>query len=159
MFTLRFREEYPEHSPAILSDAWLAVQGARRIDLGSTWDWSSRNYSREVTTEEASKASELLLQKASVVYPAINDWTVTGAVAGVRAMPPLTADGSLPLLGCVDEFIDGDHACKYWLFTGLGARGLLFHGWLGKLMALAVLSSDENLIPSELTSWKRKPQR
>ncbi|KAL3824591.1 hypothetical protein ACJIZ3_020620 [Penstemon smallii] len=149
-------EEYPEHSPSILSDAWFAVQGARRIDLGSTWDWKSKNYSREVTAEEASEATEVLLPKASAVYPTIKNWTVTGAVAGLRAMPPLTTDGSLPLLGCVDEcVVDGRHDCKYWLFTGLGARGLFFHGWLGKLMALAVLSSNEDLIPSELTSWKK----
>ncbi|PIN11374.1 D-amino-acid oxidase [Handroanthus impetiginosus] len=153
------REEYPEHSPSILSDAWLAVHGARNIDLGSTWDWSSRNYSRDVTREEASEAMEVLLPKASSVYPAIKNWNITGAVAGLRAMPPITADGSLPLLGCVDEYIDGGHKCKYWLFAGLGARGLLFHGWLGKLLAFAVLSCDENLLPSELTSWKHKMNR
>ncbi|KAK4431830.1 hypothetical protein Salat_0945100 [Sesamum alatum] len=150
------REEYPEHSPSILSDAWLAVHGARNMDLGSTWDWKSMNYSRNVTTNEASKAMEVLLPKASSVYPAIKNWTATGAVGGLRAMPPLTADGSLPLLGCVDEYVDGSQTCKYWLFTGLGARGLLFHGWLGKLLALAVLSRDKSLLPSELTSWKHK---
>ncbi|KAK6151639.1 hypothetical protein DH2020_014274 [Rehmannia glutinosa] len=150
------REEYPKHSPSVLSDAWLAVHGARNIDLGSTWDWKSKNYSRDVSTDEASKATQVLLRKASSVYPAIENWTITGAVAGLRAMPPLTADGSLPLLGRVNEYVDGDHTCKYWLFTGLGARGLLFHGWLGKLLALAVLSCDEDLIPCELTSWKHK---
>ncbi|KAL0345672.1 UNVERIFIED_CONTAM: hypothetical protein Sradi_4398500 [Sesamum radiatum] len=150
------REEYPKHSPSILSDAWLAVHGARHMDLGSTWDWKSMNYSRNVTTDEASKAMEVLLPKASSVYPAIKNWTVTGAVGGLRAMPPLTADGSLPLLGCIDDYVVGSETCKYWLFTGLGARGLLFHGWLGKLLAQAVLSHDENLIPFELTSWKHK---
>ncbi|KAL0284342.1 UNVERIFIED_CONTAM: hypothetical protein Sangu_2830500 [Sesamum angustifolium] len=111
---------------------------------------------RNVTTDEAAKAIEVLLPKASSVYPAIKNWTVTGAVGGLRAMPPLTADGSLPLLGCIDDYVDGSETCKYWLFTGLGARGLLFHGWLGKLLAQAVLSHDENLIPFELTSWKHK---
>ncbi|KAG8367542.1 hypothetical protein BUALT_Bualt16G0082700 [Buddleja alternifolia] len=152
-------EEYPAHSPSILSDAWLAVQGARHIHVGSTWDWNSRNYSREVTADEASMAMEVLLPKASSVYPAIKKWTVTGAVAGLRAMPPVTADGSLPLLGCVDEYVNTTNACKYWLFAGLGARGLLFHGWLGKLLARAVLSRDEDLIPCELTSWKQKMGR
>ncbi|XP_011078618.1 uncharacterized protein LOC105162307 isoform X2 [Sesamum indicum] len=150
------REEYPKHSPSILSDAWLAVHGARRMDLGSTWDWKSMDYSRNVTTDEASKAMEVLLPKASSIYPTIKNWTVTGAVGGLRAMPPLTADGSLPLLGCIDNYVDGSATCKYWLFTGLGARGLLFHGWLGKLLAQAVLSHDENLIPFELTLWKHK---
>ncbi|XP_019256031.1 PREDICTED: uncharacterized protein LOC109234473 isoform X2 [Nicotiana attenuata] len=150
------REEYPEHSPSILSDAWLAVQGPRTLYLGSTWEWKSRNYSRHVPEEEASKALEELLPKASAVYPAIKDWTITGACAGLRAMPPLTAEGSLPLLGCVDEFIGGPRECKYWLFTGLGSRGLFYHAWLGKLIARSVLSCNEDLIPSELTSWKHR---
>ncbi|KAL3629631.1 hypothetical protein CASFOL_026853 [Castilleja foliolosa] len=149
------REEYPKHSPSILSDAWLSIQGGRHIDLGSTWDWNSTNYSRHVTSDEVTEAVENLVPKASSVYPALKNWTVTGAVAGLRAMPPLAAAGSLPLLGSVDEYVvGGAPSCKYWLFTGLGARGLLFHGWLGKLLALSVLSRDEDLIPLELTSWK-----
>ncbi|XP_060171894.1 uncharacterized protein LOC132603049 isoform X1 [Lycium barbarum] len=152
-------KDYPEHSPSVLSDAWLAVQGPRSLYLGSTWEWKSRNHSRHVPEEEASKALEELLPKAYAVYPAIKNWTVKGARAGLRAMPPLTAEGSLPLLGCVDEFIGGPTECKYWLFTGLGSRGLFYHAWLGKLMAQAVLSSNEDLIPSELTSWKHRVKR
>ncbi|XP_016459608.2 uncharacterized protein LOC107783150 isoform X1 [Nicotiana tabacum] len=150
------REDYSDDSPSILSDAWLAVQGPRTLYLGSTWEWKSRNYSRHVPEEEAYKALEELLPKASAVYPAIKDWTVTGACAGLRAMPPLTAEGSPPLLGCIDEFIGCRSKCKYWLFTGLGSRGLFYHAWLGKLMAKAVLSCNEDLIPSELTSWKHR---
>lgn len=150
------REEYPQYSPSILSDAWLAVHGARDMDLGSTWDWESKNYSRDVTADEASEAIKRLLPKASSVYPAIENWTITGTVGGLRGMPPLTANGSLPLLGRVDEYIDGSRCCKYWLFAGLGARGLLYHAWLGKLLAQAVLSCNEDLLPGELTSWKHK---
>lgn len=156
MYLLLNREEYPEHSPSILSDAWLAVQGPRNLHLGSTWEWKSTNYSRTVPTVEASKALEELLSKASAVYPVIKNWTIVGAVAGLRAMPPLTPHGSLPLLGCVDNIIGGNHACKYWMFTGLGSRGLFYHAWLGKVMARAVLSCSEDKIPSELLSWKQK---
>lgn len=126
------------------------------MDLGSTWDWESKNYLRDVTADEASEAIKRLLPKASSVYPAIENWTITGTVGGLRGMPPLTANGSLPLLGRVDEYIGGSHCCKYWLFTGLGARGLLYHAWLGKLLSQAVLSCNEDLLPGELTSWKHK---
>ncbi|XP_027174752.1 uncharacterized protein LOC113774411 [Coffea eugenioides] len=88
------REEYPQHSPSILSDAWLAVEGPRDLYLGSTWEWRSTNYSRTVPTVEASEALQELLSKGSVIYPAISNWTVRGAVAGLRAMPPLTPHGS-----------------------------------------------------------------
>ncbi|XP_057459294.1 uncharacterized protein LOC130749954 isoform X2 [Actinidia eriantha] len=152
-------EVYPDHSPSILSDAWLAVRGPRNLHLGSTWEWNSRNYSPDVPPDEASKALEELLPKASAIYPAIENWVFTGASAGLRAMPPLTPHGSLPLLGCLDDFVGGSHTCKYWLFGGLGSRGLLYHGWLGKLMAQAVLSCNEDLLPSELTDWRKKKKR
>ncbi|KAK4257513.1 hypothetical protein QN277_007090 [Acacia crassicarpa] len=69
-------------------------------------------------------------------------------------MPPLTSLGSLPLLGCINDLIGKNKTCKYWLFGGLGSRGLLYHGWLGNIVARAVLSCDEHVIPSELVSWK-----
>lgn len=153
------RENYPEHGPSILSDAWLAIHGPRSLYLGSTWEWKSRNYSQNVPVEEASKALEELLPKASAIYPGIKNWEYSGASAGLRAMPPVTSHGSLPLLGCIDDFVGGKHTCKFWLFTGLGSRGLLYHGWLGKLMAEAVVSCSEDVIPSELRAWKSKTKQ
>ncbi|KAL3566907.1 hypothetical protein D5086_032322 [Populus alba] len=148
------REEYPDHAPSILSDAWLAIQGSRSLYMGSTWEWKSRNSNPNVSVDEASRALQELLPKVSAFYPAIKDWTFTKANAGLRAMPPLTAHGSLPLLGCVNYFVGENVAGKYWLFGGLGSRGLLYHAWLGNLMARAVISCNEQVIPSELTAWK-----
>ncbi|KAL1363459.1 hypothetical protein AAHE18_03G150700 [Arachis hypogaea] len=151
-------EGYPERGPSILSDAWIAVKSPRELHVGSTWEWKSSNSSPSVSPDEASSALTELLPKASVIYPRIMNWDFTGARAGLRAMPPLTSLGSLPLLGCINDIMEGNQTCKYWLFGGLGARGLLYHGWLGNLMAHAVLSSDEGLIPLELTSWKNTIQ-
>ncbi|XP_062159042.1 uncharacterized protein LOC133866507 [Alnus glutinosa] len=151
-------EDYPDHGPSILSDAWLAFQGPRSLYLGSTWEWKSRNSSPNVSADESSSVLQELLPKASSVYPGIKDWTFTDARAGLRAMPPLTPHGSLPLLGCVNDVLGGNLTCDYWLFGGLGSRGLLYHGWLGKLIAQAMLSSNEELIPCELTSWKKIKQ-
>ncbi|CAI0395022.1 unnamed protein product [Linum tenue] len=147
-------EDYPEHAPSILSDAWLAIQGTRSLYMGSTWEWKSTNSSAHVSADEASKALEELLPKASVFYPGIKNWSLGGAKAGLRAMPPLTPHGSLPLLGCVNSLVGQNCRSRYWLFGGLGSRGLLYHAWLGKLMAQAVLSCDEQIIPSELIAWK-----
>lgn len=155
---LSSREGYPDHGPSILSDAWISVQGPRSLHVGSTWDWKSQNSSPNVSAEEASKALLELLPKVSPIYPGIKDWVFTGARAGLRAMPPLTSLGSLPLLGCINDLIGKNQTCKYWLFGGLGSRGLLYHGWLGNLMAQAVLSCNEGVIPSELTSWKNTKQ-
>uniref|UniRef100_A0A2P2KNH3 Oxidoreductase n=3 Tax=Rhizophora mucronata TaxID=61149 RepID=A0A2P2KNH3_RHIMU len=148
------REDYPDHAPSILSNAWLSIQGTRSLYMGSTWEWKSRDSTPNVSAEEASKALQELLPKASTFYPGIKDWTFAGARAGLRAMPPKTAHGSLPLMGCVNDLVGKNCSCKYWLFGGLGSRGLLYHAWLGHLMAQAVLSSDEQVFPFELTSWK-----
>lgn len=152
-------ESYPDHGPSILSDAWLAIQGPRNLYMGSTWEWNSKNYSPHVPADEASKALEELLPKAYAIYSPLKNWSFVGARAGLRAMPPLTPDGSLPLLGCINDIIGTKHSCQFWLFGGLGSRGLLYHAWLGKLLAQAVISCDEGVLPSELTSWKNKKAR
>ncbi|XP_020587150.1 uncharacterized protein LOC110029269 [Phalaenopsis equestris] len=149
--------EYSDQSPSILSDAWLAFQGPQNLLMGSTWDWSSNNYSSLVSSSEAAEAMKELLPKVSVVYPNIKKWEFVRARAGLRAMPPLTPFGSLPLLGSVGEAVGRKGGnCRCWLVGGLGSRGLLHHGLMGKLIAGAVVSSNEGVIPSELTSWKRK---
>ncbi|KAK8918837.1 hypothetical protein KSP39_PZI021871 [Platanthera zijinensis] len=152
-------EEYGSQSPSILSNAWLAFQSPRSVLMGSTWEWGSTNHVSHVTLQEAEKAVKEMLPKASAVYPAIKKWDFAGARAGLRAMPPLTPLGSLPLLGCVAEASRRKGAsCRHWLVGGLGSRGLLYHGLLGKLTAQAVISADEAVLPSELTSWKSRVQ-
>ncbi|KAF6147408.1 hypothetical protein GIB67_016765 [Kingdonia uniflora] len=139
----------------IAHPSWLAVQGPRNLVMGSTWDWKSRNCSSEVCVDEASKALEELLPKTSIVYPGIKKWAFNGAKADLRTMPPLTSLGSVPISGCVDDAVGGKSSCKYWLLGGLGSRGLLYHGWLGKLIAQAVISCNENVLSPELTSWRK----
>ncbi|CAN1166602.1 hypothetical protein LINPERHAP2_LOCUS26787 [Linum perenne] len=147
-------DQYPDHAPSILSDAWLAIQGTHSLYMGSTWEWQSRNSSPDVSADEASKALKELLPKASAFYPGIREWSFSGAKAGLRAMPPLTPHGSLPLLGCVNDLVGRNCSSRYWLLGGLGSRGLLYHAWMGKLLAQAVLSCNEQLIPPELVAWK-----
>lgn len=43
-----------------------------------------------------------------------------------------------------------------WLLVGLGARGLVYHAWLGKLMAAAVLDNSEDHLPPELLAWRQQ---
>uniref|UniRef100_A0A804PUZ8 FAD dependent oxidoreductase domain-containing protein n=1 Tax=Zea mays TaxID=4577 RepID=A0A804PUZ8_MAIZE len=115
-------EEYDSQSASILSDAWLAFQGPRTVSIGSTWQWISENDSSTVSDEESLTAIEELLPKASGVYPRISKWDFVRARAGIRAMPPLTTNGSLPLLGCLDDLLGNKSNCTFWLVGGLGAR-------------------------------------
>lgn len=68
----------------------------------------------------------------------------------MRALPPRTAYGSLPLVGQL-------HAgSPYWLCVGLGSRGLVYHAWLGQLLADAILHG--HALPLELTAWRGVPK-
>ncbi|KAM7472960.1 hypothetical protein LguiA_011143 [Lonicera macranthoides] len=153
------REEYPEHGPSILSDAWLAIHGSRELHMGSTWEWNSTNYSQSVPNEEASKAVEELVPKVLAIYPGIKNWNLTGARAGLRAMPPLTSNGSLPLLGRVDDFIgEVNQATSKWqMFTGLKSIGILLGILLGNVIAKAVLCFVKENVASQLTEKKSVP--
>ncbi len=51
----------------------------------------------------------------------------------------------MPLLG---------FGCSWWVIGGLVARGLVYHAWLGKVVAEAMLQDDEGLLPPDLLRWK-----
>ena len=47
-----------------------------------------------------------------------------------------------------------DLVCRWWVVGGLGARGLVYHAWLGEHLAQAVLAREESLLPAELRRWQ-----
>ena len=73
-----------------------------------------------------------------------------GVRSGVRALPPRTKEGALPLAGRLRT----DR--PWWVVAGLGARGLVYHAWLGKLVAAAILAEDDQLLPAELRRWQSR---
>lgn len=44
-----------------------------------------------------------------------------------------------------------------WVLAGLGARGLVYHAWLGAQVAAAVLAGDESVLAPELCAWRSVP--
>lgn len=42
-----------------------------------------------------------------------------------------------------------------YVIGGLGARGLVYHAWLGRLVAAAVLAGSDEGLPPELLRWKQ----
>jgi glycine/D-amino acid oxidase-like deaminating enzyme len=62
---------------------------------------------------------------------------------GVRATPPRTQLGSVPITGRVP----GER--NAWFVTGLGGRGLLYHAELGRTVALAALRDDTGELIAE----------
>lgn len=92
-------EEYRSQAPNLLSHTWLAVQGARKMVLGATKDWNSGSECGGVSAEEGILVQDELVQRAAQFYPLIKQWEVKTLRAGVRAMPPRTPLGALPLAG------------------------------------------------------------
>lgn len=88
------------------------------------------------------------------------------ALSGVRALPNRTGEGAPPLLGRIpapqggpDHSVDDSTAThgpkpSWWLFTGLGVRGLLYHGIMAHQLAAAVLADDESLLDHSVRRWQ-----
>ena len=83
-------------------------------------------------------------------------WRVDVVRYGVRANPPRSNLGSLPLVGRIAAASDDADDAKpsekknWWDVGGLGARGRVYHGMLGAIVAAAALSGDDALVPPEL---------
>ncbi len=70
--------------------------------------------------------------------------------SGVRALPPRSAVGSVPIAG---RLLEGK---PWWIITGLGARGLVYHAWLAAKVARAAVRDDEGEVsPPELLAWRQ----
>ena len=108
----------------------------------------------------ASAAARELVASASAAYPPLardaGAWRVDVVRYGVRANPPRSNLGSLPLVGRIAAASDDADDAKpsekknWWYVGGLGARGLVYHGMLGAIVAAAALSGDDALVPPEL---------
>ncbi|KAG2436276.1 hypothetical protein HXX76_006587 [Chlamydomonas incerta] len=151
---------YPAGAPSLLGQPYLAAQGRRQLVVGATkaYGWSpdqalaaccrseyaaAREGDTPAVTGEATtgpaeqEAVEVLRAAACGVWRPLSAWQIDRVREGVRALPPRTQHGSLPLLGRVAP------SSSWWLVAGLGSRGLVYHGWLGRLVAEAAVAVFE----------------
>jgi glycine/D-amino acid oxidase-like deaminating enzyme len=106
--------------------------------------------------------AKLALEKGQREYPhfPFKKYELSRVHSGVRALPPKSNCGRLPLMGLVELNKEKDREDKpkpktpCWIFLGLGARGLLYHAMLAKELARAVCHNDEALLPDEVLRWK-----
>lgn len=129
---------WPAHLPplpmSIAATSHIVMSPDRRSCLiGATFE---RDYTHAQPDKEFAKKS--LLTKAGALIPGLENEKIIDCKSGIRVCPGTHK----PLLGQLND--------RFWFFTGLCAKGLLYHGYLGKKMAQAVLANDKELIPKEV---------
>ncbi|MBI5272790.1 MAG: FAD-binding oxidoreductase [Chlamydiia bacterium] len=77
-----------------------------------------------------------LKEKIAQFYPPARDFEVLEVRSAVRIA---RLKGYRPVVRRLDA--------KSWVFTGLGSRGLLYHGWIGKAVAKAIAENSAGLDP------------
>ncbi|KAG1668890.1 hypothetical protein FOA52_016059 [Chlamydomonas sp. UWO 241] len=99
--------------------------------------------------DAVSSAASSLLAAGAAAWPPLTRWRIASVRSGMRAVPPRTHAGALPLVGRLAA------GRRWWLVGGLGARGLVYHAWLGAITAAAVLDDDEGRVAAEgLDAWR-----
>jgi glycine/D-amino acid oxidase-like deaminating enzyme len=104
-----------------------------------------------LTDADALAALDALLPPARASLPALEASTVRCVKWGVRALPPRTQLGALPLLGRVMAARTPEQpvSSPTWVLVGLGARGLVYHALLAEQLATAVLTGEDGALPRE----------
>lgn len=128
------RIKWPENLPplpfSLISEGFIVMEeGNKTCLVGSTFERSFRNEDPDLTT-----ALPLIQEKISLFFPSIMQSEILECKAGIRA----SSIHHQPLLG---KFLD-----KYWYITGLGSKGLLYHGYFGNRLAEAILNNDPRLL-------------
>ena len=135
--------------PLICGKYIVPVADGEHLLAGATFEYDPpESIHRPASADEASDALRASLE---AMHPPLGSANVLGASAGVRALPPRSHLGYVPLTGRLPtaegEGEGGGPIGGTWLFTGLGSRGLIHHALVGAAVADAVLSGDEARLP------------
>ena len=152
---------YPEGAPSLLGPTYLAWAG-ERLCVGATKEYGEMGAAASAASGEArgaaaDEAAAFLRAEAARVWPPSASWRTRRVLRGTRGTPPRTPAGAVPLTGCLNG-MRGDEAVAsgqdWWLLGGLGARGLVYHGLLGRSVADAVLGRDASRLYEETIAWQ-----
>jgi len=156
---------FPHSAPSLLGSPYIAMHGASRAVVGATQRhgaspgeaYASLGPGGIVPPSSSAwtEAEHVLKPAAAHLWRPLEDWEVIGVKSGVRAIPTRTQHGSVPYAGRLPEGVTGGE--NWWLVCGLGARGLVYHAWLGRLVAAAIVEGSESGLPKEVLRWKKDP--
>lgn len=151
-----------EGDVSLLGNPYVAFLSSNRAIVGATQQYgvsscdayNALQCQNDVGSKDALGASEELLNKARHILPSLQLWNVAQIRSGVRALPKRTNIGSIPYAGKIPRGRESRDSPSWWNVGGLGARGLVYHAWLGALVAFAMFQQDDSSIPAELKRWK-----
>ncbi len=117
---------------------------------GATFEYLDKSKSpvedfiRSHVTDVRQAAGELDSHLKAMVPSLEYFWKPESAMSGIRALPPRSKLGTVPIAGRLQGVPGGKDV---WVLTGLGSRGVLYHAYLGRCVAHAVVAGNEKLIP------------
>lgn len=173
-YGLSWQEAYRQLSTPVVQDAVEAEAAAATLLPGASQLWPPLAGWRVAAVRAGVRALPLRGSDGSIPYAgrvpleaASSDHTdgggcdsagSGGGTAGSR-LSGLPEDGSSQdAAGCgtagAGAAADGGPLPPCWVVGGLGARGLVYHAWLGRLVAAAVLADSEEGLPAELLRWR-----
>lgn len=138
----------------ILGTTYVAPLGTSRAMVGPTkeYDATVEDARRAGVADRAStrgaRAESALRDLALRAYAPTSAWDVVQLKYGVRANPPRSPAGALPLAGRTKTRAGG--RWRPWFVAGLGARGLVYHALLARWVADAMLDDDITAIPEDV---------
>lgn len=125
LLELAWPEDLPPLTQGIIAGGYLAPSiRPHSCIAGATFE---RTF--ETTKADVEVAKEQIMKRILPFFPPLEHASILGVRAGVRAAYLKT---HLPLLDQVGK--------KTWVVTALGSKGLLYHSWLGELVAEAVFT-------------------
>jgi glycine/D-amino acid oxidase-like deaminating enzyme len=133
------RLKWPEHiaplSHSLMAEGYVVMDKEKKSCMvGATFE---RDFVDALPHQDV--AHPLIMEKIKPFFPSLEKAPILECHAGIRA---ISLREHLPIVGKVLD--------KYWFITGLGAKGLLYHGYLADALARAILRDDPSFLPSDM---------
>ncbi|MCH9609947.1 MAG: tRNA 5-methylaminomethyl-2-thiouridine biosynthesis bifunctional protein MnmC [Chlamydiales bacterium] len=109
--------------------------------VGSTYEHKFEDF-----IPHPDQAWEMIMPQVLPHFPALEKAEILHCRSGFRASP-------------INRFPLAGKQGKFYFLTGFGSRGLLYHGWLGRRMAQAIVGKDLKTIPPEVLHTLQIPQQ
>ena len=123
---------------AILCGKYIApLKGNNQVLIGATHEYKEEPFNEDEVLED------LRARSFDISHLVWNQGKVNRITSGYRVQSRRGKYGRIPIIG---KTIYDDIHHNSWLFTGLSARGLIYHGVYGKILSESILRNDESTI-------------